>query len=119
MKRRDFFKKLGIGVAAVVVTPIVIVNAIDDEQSSQFRKRYGLNREMVMSGNTKFTHVVITDGGQLFMEGKWNRKLTPKEISSLYNCGSPLRYKDIVDNELMPDESISFWTSDFKKLISV
>lgn len=68
MKRGKFLKKIGIGMAALAVVPMMMAEAVDPKQT--------------------YAHIVITPEGQCGINvtyGFWDRSLSLEEINKLNN----------------------------------
>lgn len=93
MKRGNFLKKIGIGMAALAVAPMIMAKAIE------LKPRY--------------THITITPVGEsncLFTGGQYDRVLTQDEINKFYDMlFEPADIKYLLDHNILPTRPVQFW----------
>jgi len=118
MERRDFFRKLGIGVAAVVAAPMIMANTIETKPMKPIMTRYAhkkINESFYKTIRidhkgwrvpTKegWTHLIVNYDGKVYVQGEWNRSLSADEVTEFYN-----------HNKALPNQSICIWTKDYNE----
>jgi len=102
MKRADFLKRLGVLTTVGICIPSVFNNI------ETLNEPMAVERDPVRQSSV-YTHVNITDGNGMYINGEWDRRLTSEEIMKIYNNGLPLTYKEIIDGRLLPNKTVSFW----------